>query len=164
MNNSLDHKARRFMQIAALERKYTMQHPVCEGGSDDPINLATSCWDCNRGKAGVSLERVIDGEDPHDRAVMLLERERQLREYNQVLADIRARREAEAGELEAYWCSYTGESGLLKREWPWLLYELERVPAETIRKAMGVALARGKTRDLRYVSAVLSNWKNEGKV
>lgn len=26
-------------------------HPRCEGGSDDPSNLKTACFNCNRGKA-----------------------------------------------------------------------------------------------------------------
>jgi len=32
--------------------------PVCEGGSDDLANLTTSCFDCNRGKAGFLLGNV----------------------------------------------------------------------------------------------------------
>ncbi|MEY4387196.1 MAG: hypothetical protein RLY20_2479, partial [Verrucomicrobiota bacterium] len=138
--------------------------PLCEGGSSDPINLTTACWDCNRGKGGVPLADVITGEDPHDRAVMLLERERQLREYNQVLAESRERREHEADQLIRFWCAATGYGGVYPSERHWLIYELDRVPAETIRKAMEVAMARRKTEDFRYTSAVLGNWKNEGKL
>ena len=29
--------------------------PICEGGSDDPKNLVTACFECNRGKSGTSL-------------------------------------------------------------------------------------------------------------
>lgn len=32
MDNSLDHKARRYMQIAALERKFTMQQGAIRDG------------------------------------------------------------------------------------------------------------------------------------
>ncbi len=138
--------------------------PRCEGGSNDPINLTTACWDCNRGKGGVPLDQVMTGEDPHDRAVMLLERERQLREYNQVLAESRARREAQAGELCSYWANESRYSRLSQQDESWLIYQLDLTPAETIRKAMSVAIARSKVRDLRYVSAILNNWKNEGKL
>lgn len=137
--------------------------PRCDGGSNDPINLTTACWDCNRGKGGVSLEQVVTGEDPHDRAVMLLERERQLREYNHVLAESRERCEREAEELIRFWCDASGYGGVYPSERHWLIYELDRVPAERIRQAMEVALARRKTEDFRYVSAVLGNWKKEGK-
>ena len=37
--------------------------PVCEGGTDDPLNLITACWDCNRGKADVPLTRAMTAED-----------------------------------------------------------------------------------------------------
>lgn len=29
--------------------------PICAGGTDDPANLVTSCFACNRGKAGTPL-------------------------------------------------------------------------------------------------------------
>lgn len=32
--------------------------PRCSGGSDDDINLITSCWDCNRGKGRKALGEV----------------------------------------------------------------------------------------------------------
>lgn len=134
--------------------------PVCEGGTDDPINLATSCWDCNHGKAGVSLSEVITGEDPHDRAVMLLERERQLREYNEVLAQIRKRKDADAAELVAFWEAET-RWGIYGPDLYWLAAELDRTPAEKIRMAMQIAIRNRKTRDLKYVVAILRNWREE---
>lgn len=30
--------------------------PRCAGGSDDPSNLVSACWDCNRGKGPVNEE------------------------------------------------------------------------------------------------------------
>lgn len=33
-------------------------HPRSKGGDDDPINLVTSCWDCNRGKRDKILADV----------------------------------------------------------------------------------------------------------
>ena len=133
--------------------------PVCEGGIDDPINLAVSCWECNRGKAGVPLSETVTGEDPHDRAVILLERERQLREYNQVLSVVRLRKEAEAEELLNYWCDETHQESIRNREWTWLLNQLDHTPAERIRKALLTAVANCKTRDFRYAAACLRNWR-----
>jgi len=34
--------------------------PRCAGGSDDPDNLVTACWDCNRGKGPIDP----DTDDP----------------------------------------------------------------------------------------------------
>lgn len=137
--------------------------PRCEGGSNDPINLITACWDCNRGKAGIPLNEVVTAEDPHDRAVVLLERERQLREYNAVLESVRLRKEYEADKLTAYWTQETG-SDLTENDYTWLLCELDKTAMESIQKAMLVAIGRWKVRDLRYVNAVLTNWRNEGKL
>ena len=138
--------------------------PVCDGGSDDEINLVTSCWSCNSGKAGVPLESVLTAEDPNDRAIMLLERERQLREYNYVLACIRERREEFGQDLLNYWCENSGATGILKREFAWLCRQLEFVPAEVIRKAMGIAISREATDGLRYVVACLRNWREDGTI
>jgi len=126
--------------------------PSCEGGSDDLMNLATSCWDCNRGKSGRPLSEVTTGEDPHDRAIALLERERQLREYNEVLAQVSARVDKERKELIDYWPSRTS-----KADRSWLWNRLLEYPQEMIFNAMEVAIAAGKTAGFAYVNAVLKN-------
>lgn len=138
--------------------------PIIEGGTDDPINLVTSCWECNSGKSAVPLDCVMDGEDPHERALMLLERERQLREYNEVLRGIRERKEDEGQLLVNYWCEATGRESVPRNEWTWLCRELDSVPAETIRRAMEVAVSRDATKGMRYVAACLRNWKERGEV
>ena len=135
--------------------------PICEGGSDDPMNLVTSCWDCNHGKAGVLLSDVLCGEDPHDRAVLLLETERQLREYNAVLEELRLKREDTADELLDWWCERVGSNGVRDRHFSWLRNELRNTAAEIIRDAMQVAIDNQKTTDWRYVMAVIRNRKQQ---
>src|SRR6185503_5116677 len=139
---------------------------VCNGGSDDPINLITSCWDCNHGKSGVPLAEVLTGEDPHDRAVILLERERQLQEYNEVLANERARREADAWELVRYWQEETGRIGpktkdltCPRQDWNWLLSALQWCPREQIRIFMDSAISRNMTRNFQYVGGCARTWR-----
>jgi hypothetical protein len=144
--------------------------PLCEGGGDDVVNLRTSCWDCNRGKAGQPLSEIVTGEDPHDRAIVLLERERQLREYNEVLADERDRREIEGWELVRYWKSelgYTNEEQLVKigrRDWNWLFNALTWCPAKQIQNFMDLAILREMTDNLSYVAACCRNWREENAV
>ncbi len=138
--------------------------PVCDGGTDDPINLVTACWECNSGKAGVPLQAILDGEDPHERAVLLLERERQIREYNVVLKGIRERKEDQARELVDYWLEATGNEYIKNADWSWLCLELDRSAAEVIRAAMALAIAKGyagapTNRDFRYVAGVLRGWR-----
>lgn len=133
--------------------------PVVQGGSDDQINLWTSCWDCNRGKADVPLNRVVTGEDPHDRAVLLLERERQLREYNEVLRLVNERLEADFDELYDFW-----PNNLPPQEAASLRSALTKYPAQAIRFAMSTAIVARKTNGLAYVNAILKNKRESGEI
>lgn len=138
--------------------------PRSEGGDDDPINLTTSCYECNRGKSDIPLNEVITGEDPHDRAILLLETERQLKEYNQVLAADRQRRADEAQELLNWWCEQSDNTGVPRNQFMWLTNELTRTPGEMIRSAMEIAISRFATKDWRYVMVVIRNWRDDGKL
>lgn len=62
-----------------------------KGGNDDPMNLVTSCYDCNAGKSDRNLSEIVTGEDPHDRAIQILERERQMSEYDHVQRQVAER-------------------------------------------------------------------------
>lgn len=142
--------------------------PVCEGGSDDAMNLATSCWECNSGKSGVPLAAVMTGEDPHDKAIEVLERERQLREYNEVMAQERDRREAETWELWRYWQTELGWGDSKERmnnmnrgDYRWLFGALAWCPKEKIREFMDYALGRNMYKNLKYVAACCRNWRYE---
>lgn len=136
--------------------------PQCDGGGDDPMNMATSCWECNRGKAGNPLQNIITGEDPTDRAILMLERERQLREYDSVLAGILERRMNLAQDLLDYWCQESFEKSVPRSHFNWLVRTLEHVPATVIKEAMLAAIGADATRDWRYVMAVVRN-KREGR-
>lgn len=140
---------------------------VVDGGTNDPINLVTSCWECNRGKSDTPLGVTMTGEDPHDRAVLMLERERQLQEYNRMLESVRERRETETWKLVRYWKSelgYTSEEELTTTSNPdyrWLFSALDYCPKEIIRKYMDVALLKGMTKNFKYVAACVRNWRYE---
>ncbi len=82
--------------------------PIKEGGGDNLENLMTSCFDCNRGKGKELLETFREGTDPNEQAILLLERERQLKEYNEVLKQVRKRKEKDINELIKYWESKIG--------------------------------------------------------
>ena len=135
--------------------------PVSEGGGNDPMNLATSCWQCNSGKKATPLASVMTGEDPHDKALGLLETERQLKEYNVVLAKVRKRQDKEAQELLHYWCSEVGATGVPKNQFAWMRNQLRYTPRETIRSAMDTAIRNNATAGWRYVMAVVKNWRED---
>lgn len=138
--------------------------PRAAGGGDDPINLRTSCWECNSGKSDKPLSELVTGEDPHDRALMLLEKDRQLREYNVVLASDRRRREEEAEALLTWWCDQVGGESVPRNQFTWLMNELTRTPGEMVRSAMEVAISRDATKGWRYVIVVIRNWRDDGKL
>lgn len=131
--------------------------PVAGGGSDDVVNLRTSCWECNRGKSDKPLSEIVTGEDPHDRAVMLLEKERQLREYNAVLALVNERVEYDYRELSDIWPRM-----LRGADASWLRNALSIYPAAAIERAMRMAIDNGKTSSLAWVNVVLKNQKERG--
>ena len=142
--------------------------PVSKGGSDDEMNLATACWECNHGKAGVPLNTVITGEDPHDQAVLACERQRQLDEYNRVIAADREARDRDAWDLIIYWQKEQGVQPdqdknytELKVNIGWLMNALTWCPKEQIREFMDYALYRGMTKNWRYVKACARNWRYE---
>lgn len=139
--------------------------PIRDGGSDDPMNLTTSCWDCNSGKSCVPLGTVMTGEDPHDRAVALIERKRQLEEYNFVLAADRERRERETWELWAYWQTERGipdrARDIPRRDFGWIMKTLTYCPRVIVQEFMDSALEVGANRDLRYVKGCVKNWRGQ---
>lgn len=66
---------------------------VANGGDDDPDNLITSCFDCNRGKAAIGLDVIP--QSLADKAAETAEREEQLLGYNQILQAKRDRVESD---------------------------------------------------------------------
>lgn len=141
--------------------------PVCAQGTDDPINLITSCWECNSGKAGVPLNELITGEDPHDKAIEMLERQRQVDEYNRVIAEHHNRREVDVWNLWEFWQVERGFTTKDERETAphrdlgWLRNSLDHCPREQIRQFMIRAIGRGATKNLQYVVACVRNWRYE---
>jgi len=78
--------------------------PRSKKGRDDINNLITSCFDCNRGKRDIVLERV-----PNTVAFnleILKEKEVQLREYNRFVQKIERRIQNECEEINAVFAKH----------------------------------------------------------
>ena len=97
------------------------------------------------------------GEDPNARAVMMLERDRQLREYDAVLSEIHEGRLTQALELKDYWATLTGHSSMRGPHFTWLTRIVGEVPATVVKEAMWTAYSAGKTNGLQYVMVVIRN-------
>ena len=138
--------------------------PVSDGGTDDPLNLVTSCWACNRGKSYVPLNDLLVAEDPTERAILISERDRQLREYDAVLRAERERREDTGQELVNLYCALSGYDFMQRADWAWLVKELQRTPSEVIREKIEAAARSTVNRQswMRYVKACVRRWREEG--
>lgn len=75
--------------------------PRAAGGDDDPLNLVTACFECNRGKRDNPLSEVL----PARGEVIKRERERarQTEKCNAYLMEIRRAADAAIEELGLYW-------------------------------------------------------------
>jgi HNH endonuclease len=127
--------------------------PVAEGGSDDESNLVTACFDCNRGKAAISLSVVP--ESLADRAARVAEAEEQLAGYREIMREQEWRRE------EDVWLVFDALEG--KRETTRANFEsvrqfLKRLPLEDVVRAGQIAQARmgwkGYSTRFRYFCGV----------
>lgn len=137
--------------------------PVAEGGNDDEMNLVTACWECNSGKSAVPLSEIVTGEDPYDRAVVMLEKERQLKEYDYVLGQMLQRRREMAQRVVNWWCDETDNETVPSNQFTWLINQLQHVPVTLVQEAMMLAISRNMTRDWRYAIVVLRNWREDGR-
>lgn len=71
--------------------------PKSKGGPDDINNLITACFDCNRGKSAIPLDKIpnqlIDNKE------ILVEKELQLKEYRKLVAKINRRISKDVDEI-----------------------------------------------------------------
>lgn len=80
-------------------------HPVCQGGSNEPENLVTSCEACNAGKSGNTIKQAALN-DSHRLAL-----QQEMREQMQALAAAKAAAEARNNlrqEVCNYYCQLRG--------------------------------------------------------
>ena len=81
--------------------------PKSKGGSDDINNLLTACFNCNRGKSNVELEKMPN--KLNDNIEILKEKEEQLKEYRKYILKIRARIENDIDQVKAEFVQYFSE-------------------------------------------------------
>lgn len=88
------------------EVKLEVDHivPLSKGGKDLIDNLATSCFDCNRGKADIELSVIP--ETTEQKILIAREKEEQYREYKKLLKSIENREQEETKKLRSVWNEY----------------------------------------------------------
>ena len=135
--------------------------PVCQGGGNDEENLITSCFDCNRGKAGKTIEQTVPDE------LSRLAREQSLREQEQALETARETaqaREAFRDEIACYWCEVTGRDEYNVRTLNTVTSYARTFGAEVVFDWIDRAATAtgGSDRDMgRYISGIRRCYLNE---
>ena len=113
-------------------------YPVMLGGTNDPDNLATSCWECNRGKGAIELS--TKARPLSERAAEIQERERQLDGYHEVMEAKRQRIEDQTWEVVFV---FDPKATTFRRDWLRSIgMFIERLGYHEVLEASEIAMAR----------------------
>jgi hypothetical protein len=110
--------------------------PKASGGKDVLDNLVSACFDCNRGKAHISLEKIP--QSLIDNADVLKEKQAQMREYQKHLERIDAQYDALVNRIQdifhiSHKFDFTEKSRLSVRQF------IETIGIEEAEKSMRIA-------------------------
>lgn len=123
--------------------------PVAKNGTDEPENLVTSCKECNRGKSA-RLIRSFTGHSQEEWRTRLREqRNSELESRRGQLAAVMDHWKARRGFLSAY------DSDGIHRL-------IERYDADSIMRALDIAIEKQPSNYVKYVSGILRNWSRSG--
>lgn len=112
-------------------------HPVVEGGTNDIDNLVTSCFDCNRGK-GAELLAIIP-QSMADKAIIVAEREAQIRAYYEILEAKKQRKDEELWSVADIFMDKFAETDITRSRISSIRMFLERLNVIEVREAMEIA-------------------------
>jgi hypothetical protein len=142
--------------------------PKAEDGTDEEDNLTTSCFECNRGKGKTPLSTILKDKDIHEETVLLAEREIQLREYNQLKAEIKKRQTNELVFLVGYFSGCFDNTQYAEDEFPRIIVAgaLKKMSYVDIEDDIDLAVRKteinsmGNTHEVaaaKYLTAILKN-------
>ena len=77
--------------------------PKSADGSDEPKNLVTACYQCNRGKGARLLTDIPPEENLHEKTISIAEQELQIAEYNHWRGKQKEREDTEVHEIYKKW-------------------------------------------------------------
>jgi hypothetical protein len=120
-------------------------HPVAKGGSNDIDNLVTACFDCNRGKAASLLSAIP--QSINEKAVILKEKEEQLKAYQKLLRSKHKRLEAEIDQVSEIYSVFVPGYELSEQARVTVRLFIERLGVSVVEDAMRISGGRWKHRD-----------------
>lgn len=137
--------------------------PVCEGGESGADNLVTSCFDCNRGKGGVSLTSVP--RSLSEKGALVAEQEAQLMGYRDIMQERFDRIEADQWEVADALVKDASTNGM-RRDWLRSIKMFnERLPLHEVIDAADLARTRkpySEAQRFKYFCGVCWNKINRG--
>ena len=122
--------------------------PKSNGGKDDINNLITACFDCNRGKRDIPLDKAPG--QLSDNLEVLKEKEEQLREYRKFINRIQRRIKRDMDDIEDLFSNqFPGYGFTDKFRDVSLKRFLDYLPKHEIIEAMNIATSyKGGDRDV----------------
>lgn len=128
-------------------------HPICDGGTDEPGNLTTACFACNRGKAGKTLGDVLPAINELELLAGVQEMLERAAAMKQSHAVAMAQREAEdtaVATIRTWWRTAFGDERYV--EDATLRQFLKRLPLTEISDAVDATEAKDSRSNLSYYS------------
>ena len=123
--------------------------PKSKGGKDDINNLITACFDCNRGKKNIPLDKIP--QQIQDNLEVLKEKEEQLKEYRKFAAKVEKRIKKDMDDINAIYSEeYAGwklSDDFYRRS---LRRFLQLLPKHEIEDSLRIAISRypgGRNKD-----------------
>lgn len=126
--------------------------PVAKGGTDDFLNLVTSCRECNSGKSAKLIKQFTGGHTKEEW------RERTKERRSEAL---RNRRE-QIDEVIHHWSECRNGCGVSEYETSFIYNFVELYNPEWIKAAVSIATRNPRNNYARYTAAVLRNWAKDG--
>lgn len=133
--------------------------PVCQGGTNDPENLVTSCVACNAGKSGKTPTQAAPNET--DRLRLAQEMREQQEAFERVRLSIAAREETRQSLCD-YFCDATGQKSINKQSLGVLASFVEQHGVEPVLNWIDIAAnkLRGKreVHIVKYICGIRRRW------
>ena len=115
--------------------------PKSKKGKDDINNLITSCFDCNRGKRDISLDRIPN--KMVENLEILKSKESQLKEYRKYIGKIERRINNDINEIEnVFMETYEGNTLTDKFKNASIKLFLKSLPFQVVKDAMYKATSK----------------------
>jgi len=131
--------------------------PKSKKGTDDINNLITACFDCNRGKRNIELDKIPN--KINDNSEILKEKENQLKEYRKLILSVRRRINNEIKKVENKFQEYFPENIFTDKPKISIKQFLEILDVYTIIDAMELACLRinDPNRAIKYFYGICWN-------